>query len=902
MAEQSGVDSLFDVGLASASPSGSREQPAVKKPRRDGADAAHSQHVCHICNRVYERADHLTRHLRSHENARQYSCTRCPKRFNRADLLTRHENTHDRESDGGSRMIRRTDRAVEACSACSAAKAKCEDQKPCSRCKAKDLVCEVPQKKSQKYRTLSDSDQGYQNATGFTLSGEAMALAANFSQASSDRPGPSSIIAGPSEPEFLAGHELAPEPASAAAVGGDMLYFNSMNSVFQNFDFNWDFSFGDLTVPQYSLSPRSSNPSGSSNTGSQSARDTSRRHAAFRRSPWLWEPEDPIDYVQRDTEGLHLDEQEALYHPPPALAHRLGGPIGRLKMTPLARDRLFSIIPPEVQEASGVSALPSVEFLDYLLQASFIYDEYHPSESWIHMATFNPEEVLPELLAAVIANGASFISVPSIWKFGLALQEVVRLRLYVIFEGSNSNIRRLECVQTYAMSLGIGVWSGFKRRMELAEAFLQPLITMLRRGGVFTGSADGPFVPPRETDPLEILEIKWHDFVRKESHKRLAIHVFVYDTQTSITFQTPSLLPLTDLGVTPPVAVDLWRAPSAQAWRAAYLSKAIHPAFVESSNLPRLSETMHCLPLLLDAAFLVDIELCHTVLLHGFWNMVTAYRESVKFYRQDDQSLLGGNQGNATRRLWLDYQQKELYRDLCDVSNHISTRPNPGLALVAELMKLAVYVSFDGLQSLAGKHGEDEAQRVTAVLEASWIPNPDARLAVWHAGQVLRQARIMPPASLRNFNAMAVYFASLTLWAYSLLLYGQAGPDTDDCPGPGPGPGPSHGHGHGILPPRRVPTISSATTLAIVDGNETPETRSFVQLNQGIPCLTGMMYNGGNAAGQPGGGEPEPLTNQATALDVAARILRDNFPVRSEPLPPLVDSLANLLLDLGGGG
>jgi hypothetical protein len=107
-------------------------------------------------------------------------------------------------------------------------------------------------------------------------------------------------------------------------------------------------------------------------------------------------------------------------------------------MTALARDRLFSIIPPEVQECSGVSALPSLEFLDYLLQASFIYDEYHPSESWIHLATFNPEEVLPELLAAVIANGASFISVPSIWKFGLALQEVVRLRLYVIVRSNPS--------------------------------------------------------------------------------------------------------------------------------------------------------------------------------------------------------------------------------------------------------------------------------------------------------------------------------------------------------------------------------------------------------------------------------------------------------------------------------
>lgn len=53
-------------------------------------------------------------------------------------------------------MIRRTDRAVEACTNCAASKAKCEDQKPCSRCRAKNVPCEMPQRKVQKYKTISD--------------------------------------------------------------------------------------------------------------------------------------------------------------------------------------------------------------------------------------------------------------------------------------------------------------------------------------------------------------------------------------------------------------------------------------------------------------------------------------------------------------------------------------------------------------------------------------------------------------------------------------------------------------------------------------------------------------------------------------------------------------------------
>lgn len=104
------------------------KQPAPPKRKLSLSDASPSAtHVCHICKRVYERADHLTRHLRSHENARPYQCSRCPKRFNRADLLTRHETTHDRDSTGkGRTFIRRSDRAAEACLNCAASKSKCE--------------------------------------------------------------------------------------------------------------------------------------------------------------------------------------------------------------------------------------------------------------------------------------------------------------------------------------------------------------------------------------------------------------------------------------------------------------------------------------------------------------------------------------------------------------------------------------------------------------------------------------------------------------------------------------------------------------------------------------------------------------------------------------------------------
>lgn len=40
------------------------------------------------------------------------------------------------------------------------------------------------------------------------------------------------------------------------------------------------------------------------------------------------------------------------------------------------------------------------------------------------------------------------------------------------------NTRDLMAIQTYMLSLDVGLWSGFKRKMELAESFLCPLVTV----------------------------------------------------------------------------------------------------------------------------------------------------------------------------------------------------------------------------------------------------------------------------------------------------------------------------------------------------------------------------------------------------------------------------------------
>lgn len=243
---------------------------------------------------------------------------------------------------------------------------------------------------------------------------------------------------------------------------------------------------------------------------------------------------------------------------------------------------------------------------------------------------------------------------------------------------------------------------------------------------------------------------------------------------------------------------------------------------------------------------------------------------------------------------------------------------NSNLPITFEMFMVALHVDLNQLQSFAGKAGEEEARRASAHFlhqdhdpgtgregngagGGGWVRSTDARYAVWHAGQVFRVARGLPPTGLRGFNAMAVYFASLTLWVYGLL--GGPNPGSPGLPpqfggsgehemgGGGPGVsggfGVSHhgqqpftgggmedsrrssvtvplpsGHGYQMQMPHQQQHPHSQTLpsqqppppphqyqqphpqqppdvpFAILDGEESREIRTFLRTGHGIPALT----------------------------------------------------------------
>ena len=420
-----------------ASPAKSAKRKlAASSPPRPGPS-----HVCHICSRVYERADHLTRHLRAHENARPYQCSRCPKRFNRADLLTRHEATHDRDGgESGRPFIRRSDRASEACTNCAASKAKCEDEKPCRRCRNRNLVCSGRVRRANSQGAVSTPEST--TTSSMTVGQDPTGAPTNASQArhydtdvsgagvSPDgmhggmHPSPSSsrqvafkpVVATPQQP-----------PPAGSGAAENVPYLDASQGHFQDLDFtSWDLNFDDLGVPPYEFhgpSPSSAYSSASKSSTRTIMRDPARGHEAFKRSPWVWEPE-PEDYVRLEKEGLNLKDDVSQGLKFGSLSKAL---YNRIRMSGAMRDRLFALVLEQQSDQSKVPSFPSLGLLNYILLLHFAQEE-RQFDSWIHIGTFNSSS-LPIFIASILAHGAMFVSVPAIWQFGMAIHEVVRVGL-----------------------------------------------------------------------------------------------------------------------------------------------------------------------------------------------------------------------------------------------------------------------------------------------------------------------------------------------------------------------------------------------------------------------------------------------------------------------------------------
>jgi hypothetical protein len=339
-------------------------------------------------------------------------------------------------------------------------------------------------------------------------------------------------------------------------------------------------------------------------------------------------------------------------------------------------------------------------------------------------------------------------------------------------------------------------------------------------------------------------------------YERLALHVFTHDVFASVGLQKPPLILFTELRFGLPASEELWLASSALLWREKYLA-----ADAANHKLPSFMEAMQNPQLLTQHSRRVNVHLSSLIILHGFWGQIHGLLDAKKYH----------SRASSTHQLSIMATGNELYRDLSQFAARLPrlTNNSPDTILLSELFLMILHVNLEDLQRFAGRFGEEEAVEATEEFRG-WSKTMEARTAVWHAAQVIRAAKNLAPNALMAFNAIAVYYATLTLWIYGLTA--PPLPSWNDIQDEQFQP---HVHSHSL-------------EIVLNEANE-PESRAFRDNEKGLPGIVVFSSEGR---------EFIPLKKADRILQFARRLYFDNYSVEEDPLPPLVEGLCDLLKEL----
>ncbi|KAL4818456.1 hypothetical protein BDW67DRAFT_174252 [Aspergillus spinulosporus] len=853
------------------------------------------------------------------------------------DLLKRHAAGHSHPQDGKRRRnssYLKNGRVSQACKACATSKLKCDEEKPCRRCRDRKLFCDYVDGNAHDAEQQGSNDENeheheheqeeeyspLESQTFSPLNQEMSVQQLVTHEVQMEylppNPGPPPpmptydgngvfSVDGTFFPEFIPDSLVSlsrPGEVDPSAFPPNDYYAHRL------FDHNVNFDF-DLTEVDFGLIDFY-NSRGSANAAplqpDETDRDADRdsgialgAEAYSRSSLSAWKPVHS-DHAFADQNDLSVPKSIDSPEASAQCRHQILSE----RLSPGSRDLIFGMVLQTSQRANLtriMKSFPSTELLDSLIQDFFAY-QAQQVDSWIHGPTFNPNEESPDMLGIIAAAAAVKSSIPTIRKLGYALMEVVRLQMSLKYENDNTTIRDLRASQTFALTIDIGMWSGSGRRTEIAESFQQPLLTMLRRGLRFRRSLYPLIIPSLEDTP-STLERKWRDWAEQESFKRLVHHLFLHDAQSSLMLNINPLISYADLELPFPMIRALWEAKSAAEWRDIYIATSAPGLAPE--RLPSLVDTLRDMSAYQGR---IDHQLSASVILHGLSALVNEYHR-LRFIAQGSSKHWNALVINS-RQQELEQVLQQFRMISADTDPTAMSSPSASfeISLLHEVISMFLFMSLEDLQLFAGKEDRNEARRVyDSALE--WIGSVDSRKAIWHAGQAIRAARAMSMAkecSLTGFLAIGVYYASLAFWSYgvvsrarrskvsattsSVTTAGTVTTSTTTTTAASTVLSPNSGLGSST-------SASSSEPLVFLDGEETADVHRFISLARGCPALRGFSVSDG----------PALVSDPGKVMEVAQRLLRGDASAQTsyEALPPLVQGLCQLMHGLGsaaGGG
>jgi len=336
-------------------------------------------------------------------------------------------------------------------------------------------------------------------------------------------------------------------------------------------------------------------------------------------------------------------------------------------------------------------------------------------------------------------------------------------------------------------------------------------------------------------DTGQVLETKWKEWVLQESWLRIVYRFFECDCQSSLALLKPPLISYAEMKLPLPYSDFLWHAPSASAWKAAYLASSI-----TTTRRPTLYDCME------DLDHVSQYSIGGTAYLYMIWGMIWEYRQitalTAKTHFANDL-LLASRHQDLTK--------------LCEDSRVSQVSSTVQVEIILEALLMHLNAPLDDVQTFAGIAGPDEAKYAYTTLR-DWASTGEARQSLLHASRILQLSESLPRNTLQNFYAMTVYHAGLVLWVYGLLKR-TSGANTLD-------------------PDRQT---------VILGGKDDRDVKKFIKVNRGEPAIRSEGLS-----------VTVLLRNASDIMGLVLQLLRRNHDYTNGGYPRLVDSLVQLMTSL----
>ncbi|KAH7136764.1 hypothetical protein B0J13DRAFT_560018 [Dactylonectria estremocensis] len=708
------------------------------------SDAAPSagRYQCRHCTQRYKRSDYLARHMRSHTKTKPYVCHVCSKAYSRVDILARHVAGHkvQRHRDNKRDFQQNIDSVSPNTPSHPPTMSGDGDagQNASPKPSSSDSNNYTAAHLDRDMATTQDWDWGFLWSTAEQLSASMPSI--DFDSV---------------ELELLDAYNVN-IPFQLECLSETQLVANNMPTPIMSNALSWPASQGASSKSHLIISQRATKSNSVSITGLATPHKFSEQFPFYRR----------LTTATRDE-----------------------------ILTTLIGNSTFDDAP------KALTLFPSVELLNGLLQYYMTSSVSHAS-SFIHLATFDPNNTSPELLAAMTSSASLLTLDHTLYKLGLAIQESLLATLPRYFEAGNSITRDLELAQAFLITLEVGAWSGHIKNAEAAESFLQPLLTMIRRTGRMK-FANYPPVAIHENHSEDFIESLWVQWVRTECLKRLVFRVLRHDTCTSMALQVNPMISYAEVRLPLPSSTCLWHAPSAQKWKTAFLAQketAVKDVLTVEDFLDGIAGQS-------TLGQLVDIDVARDAVLSRCWSLSWEYIQMRWLQKQSPQRL-------SSMIMTLRYE--ELSELLRNFHSTLNTAHPLGAEMKANHIQLHLHMPFQELKIFVETRTFYQTEKVYPMLD-EWSRSEPARRSVWYAGQMIRIAASAPQATLRGPAALMMYHASLALLGYGTLYW------------------------NGIETAKHAENSTEARRGQFVrlDGALDTRVEEFLQFGQGTPCIQG---------------------------------------------------------------